>query len=240
MPKANFTDRKIASLKKPKTGQVDYFDEGTKGFGIRVSQGGTKTWFLKFFLNNKQGRWRLGEYPALSLAEARKKALAGKHDVMHGINPSIQQRIDRAALSFKDLADKFVEEHGKAKKRTWAEDQRILNKYFVPFHDRKAGDIHRLEIHDRLQDIKRAHGGIMANRALACVRKAYSFGVRSGSVEENPALLVDAAVSDIISRVRKDGDTALLELSEKYDAVVLNNLEVTADEWANAESSQRF
>ena len=66
----------------------------------------------------------------------------------------------------------------------------------MPFHDRKAGDIHRLEIHDRLQDIKRAHGGIMANRALACVRKAYSFGVRSGSVEGNPALLVDAPAEE--------------------------------------------
>lgn len=43
-------------------------------------------------------------------------------------------------------------------------------------------------------------------------------------------------VADIISRVRNDGDTALLELSEKYDGVVPDHLEVTAGEWANAES----
>ncbi len=44
------------------------------------------------------------------------------------------------------------------------------------------------------------------------------------------------AVATIISRVRKDGDRALRELGEKYDGVVLRSLEVTADEWAEAES----
>ena len=43
-------------------------------------------------------------------------------------------------------------------------------------------------------------------------------------------------VSDIIKQVRCDGDTALREFGEKFDAVVPQTLEVTADEWAVAES----
>jgi len=43
-------------------------------------------------------------------------------------------------------------------------------------------------------------------------------------------------VASIISRVRKDGDKALRELGEKYDGVLLQDLEVTAKEWAEAES----
>lgn len=43
-------------------------------------------------------------------------------------------------------------------------------------------------------------------------------------------------VGEIISRVRKDGDTALRELGEKYDGVILEQLEVTTEEWAVAES----
>ncbi len=43
-------------------------------------------------------------------------------------------------------------------------------------------------------------------------------------------------VGSIISRVRKDGDAALRELGEKYDGVNLEQLEVTPDEWAEAES----
>lgn len=44
------------------------------------------------------------------------------------------------------------------------------------------------------------------------------------------------AVANIISRVREDGDTALLEFGEKFDDVVLSQLEVTKQEWASAES----
>ena len=43
-------------------------------------------------------------------------------------------------------------------------------------------------------------------------------------------------VTNIISRVREEGDAAVYELGEKYDAVVLNQLEVTGQEWAEAES----
>ena len=51
-----------------------------------------------------------------------------------------------------------------------------------------------------------------------------------------PAGEFQQLVSDIISQVRRDGDRALRELGEKYDAVVPETLEVTADEWAVAES----
>ena len=51
-----------------------------------------------------------------------------------------------------------------------------------------------------------------------------------------PAGEFQQLVSDIISQVRSDGDRALRELGEKYDGVVPETLEVTADEWAVAES----
>ena len=44
------------------------------------------------------------------------------------------------------------------------------------------------------------------------------------------------AVAAIISRVGEAGDQALLELGEKYDGVLLDQLEVSADEWAGAEA----
>ena len=43
-------------------------------------------------------------------------------------------------------------------------------------------------------------------------------------------------VAAIISRVRNEGDAAIKALGEKYDGVVLEQLEVSAEEWAEAES----
>ena len=51
-----------------------------------------------------------------------------------------------------------------------------------------------------------------------------------------PAGDFQQTVADIISRVREDGDEALRELGEKYDGVLLGDLEVNANEWAEAES----
>lgn len=45
-----------------------------------------------------------------------------------------------------------------------------------------------------------------------------------------------AAVAAIISRVRDGGDAALRELGEKYDGVLIEYLEVSAKEWADADS----
>ena len=51
-----------------------------------------------------------------------------------------------------------------------------------------------------------------------------------------PAGDFQRAVADIISRVSEDGDEALRELGEKYDGVLLGDLEVSANEWAEAGS----
>ena len=51
-----------------------------------------------------------------------------------------------------------------------------------------------------------------------------------------PAGDFQGVVSDIISRVGREGDRALREIGEKYDGVVPGSLEVTDEEWAAAES----
>ena len=51
-----------------------------------------------------------------------------------------------------------------------------------------------------------------------------------------PSGNLQQTVSEIISEVREDGDVALRALSEKYDGIKLDALEVSAAEWAAAES----
>lgn len=194
MPQINFTDRKISSLPVPDTGQVDYFDRSTPGFAIRVSYGGAKTWFVKYVHQGRQRRMTLGQYPAVKLAKAREQALGAKHElVIEKQDPASQKKADREALTFKALADLYIEEYAKAKKRSWGEDERILTKYFARWHSRKAAGVERGEIVERVQDIKRDHGPIMANRCLAVVRKLYSWALKNAKLplSHNPALRLD-------------------------------------------------
>lgn len=52
--------------------QKTYFDDSLKGFGLRVSVGGSKSFVVMY---GKQRRLRtIGRYPEMTLAKAREKA----------------------------------------------------------------------------------------------------------------------------------------------------------------------
>lgn len=68
-----FTDKLVQSLKP---GEVEYFVREGHGFTIRVYPNGSKTFLYIYTLNGKRRRISLGNYPHVSLAEAREKYLA--------------------------------------------------------------------------------------------------------------------------------------------------------------------
>jgi hypothetical protein len=47
VPKIAFSDAGLRSIQPPEAGQVDYWDNKLPAFGLRVSQGGSKTFILK-------------------------------------------------------------------------------------------------------------------------------------------------------------------------------------------------
>ena len=55
------TDLAIKHLDPPEKGQRIVFDDALKGFGLRLSQGGSKTWVI---VKGKERKLRtLGRYP---------------------------------------------------------------------------------------------------------------------------------------------------------------------------------
>lgn len=200
MPQVKFTDRKIATLPKPSGGQTDYFDVTERGFGLRVSAGGTKTWVYKYVFGGKQRRLSMGQYPAVSLTKARKMVLSAKHDVMSGIDPGAQKlsakREDRVAPTLGQLAEEYIERHAKKRKRSWREDQRIIDTYLGDWRDRKAADISRREVIALLDEIA-DRAPIQANRVLSLLRKVFNFGLTRERIPANPAHLVPAPAQEI-------------------------------------------
>jgi len=115
-----------------------------------------------------------------------------------------------------------VEEYAKGKKRSWREDQRILidGPYFIHFRERKADEITRGEIVDRLQKIKRDNGPVMANRCLAAIRKMYNWAIRNGKInlDFNPAMGIDRPGGEI-ERDRVYTDDEITALWKAFDGM---------------------
>src|SRR5438093_5221186 len=129
MPTMKLNDGRVRKLTAPATGQNVVWDEALQRFGLRLADGGARTWVVKYRASGR-ARWlTLGTYPLLSFADAKKKAKEALAKVVQGEDPASERRAANEAITFGELTDQYVEKHAKPKKRSWEEDERILRVY---------------------------------------------------------------------------------------------------------------
>lgn len=190
------TDAKLKSI-KPKNERFILWDPGHTGLGIRVTPAGKKTFIFTYRFQGKSRMWSIGPYPRVSLVAARLKAAQAKDQLTQGIDPGAvkieTRRAERSAPSVKDLMDEYIEKYAKVRKKSWREDERILNKDVVPeWGRRKAKDITRRDVVVLLDSIVERGAGITANRTLAVVRRMFNFALDRFILETSPCVAVRA------------------------------------------------
>jgi integrase len=182
----------VESVKPPERGQVAYWDAKLAGFGLRVSQGGKKTWTI-FYRRAGRMRWMtLGSYPAKSLAEARAEARMALAKAQNGDDPAEAKKAQVSeGVTFGDLAQLYMKRHAMEHKKSWRGDQRMLKHDPLPaWEGRKLSDIKRSDVVLLLDRIVDRGAGTMANRVQALLSKVFNFGIARGVTEENPAAKV--------------------------------------------------
>jgi hypothetical protein len=187
MAKRNLTDRFIESRKPAKPGQRDeYMDAILPGFGLRVTERGTKTFMLvaRFPGSANPTRRALGEYGALGLAEARAKARKWHDLLARGIDPAVEVARERlaeqrkTATTFGAVVEDFIREKCSRERRGF-EVERIIRRDLLPAWDgRPITDITSVDIVLLLKPI-RARGEYAAHAALTIVKRLFAWAVES-------------------------------------------------------------
>ena len=190
--KMKFTSRSV-DLLKPREDRYEVWETGRKGFGLRVAKSGKKSWIFLYRFNGKSRRMTFGCYPAISLADAHFKHAQATKLLDKGIDPGRIEQVEKERISksptVKDLAEEYLEKWAKPNKRSWTEDQRMLNKDVVPsWGDRKAKDVKKRDVVLLLESIYARGAKVHANRMLALVRKMFNFALQRDIVEHNPCL----------------------------------------------------
>ena len=183
--------------------------EGAPGLTLRVLPSGKKSWIV--WTKTPSGKWRkfgLGSYPATGLAKAKDETLRLRRATLDGVDPFQQRNVGTGGTTLRQLGERFVERHSKPKKKSWKEDQRILSVYFASLAGVHADRVTRSGIVDVLDGVVDNHGPIMANRALATIRKCYAWGVAEGHVAANPAAGIPARAKET-PRTRLLSDTEI-------------------------------
>jgi integrase len=220
MPTVKLTDAAVQKFKVLPGARVEYFDATLPGFGLRVAgptprtPQGRRTWVLFYRYRGEQRRLSLEPpYPALSLAEARKRAGDALALVSQGIDPAVAKAKSKEPVAKPDSFATVVETYltrGLEKKdrapRYVVETRRNFTNHVLPrWGSKPLAEIVRKDVIAMLEDIaengtdrktdgKTVHaagGPIAANRVLAAVRALFNWSIRRGLVEVNPCALVD-------------------------------------------------
>lgn len=171
----SLTDLLIKKLKVPLEGQKTYFDGVQKGFGVRVSKGGAKTFVLVH--GKKRKIHSLGRYPDLSLAEARRKAKEVLGKVV------AEEKGEMPSLSFEEVRERFLADSAhRTKSSTHAEHTRLLTKHFT--FTKNVGAITLADIMDAIKDVR--HHQSLEQHCYVAIRTLMNWAVRHGYLAASP------------------------------------------------------
>jgi len=176
------SDLSIRALPVPERGQKIHWDS-MPGFGIRISQGGARTFVLVH--GEKRQFITIGRYPIITLAQARTRA--------REILAKKTLGIDRLECpQFEEALNLFIAKHCEVKNRprTAAETARLLRKHFLPTLRRLRLDeipTRRIAaILDELLDTPST-----ARHAFVAARTFFRWCVRRGLVSASPIALME-------------------------------------------------
>ncbi len=186
------TDTQIRKTKPAKTPRR-LFDGG--GLYIEISRSGSKLWRLKYRFNGKEKRLALGIYPAVSLADARKRREAARELLAREIDPGEHRKIQRAAKveqatsSFEIVAREWFAKHSPSWATSHADKiiKRLENDVFPWLGKRPISDI---TPPDLLKVLRRVEGrGALdtAHRVLQNCGQIFRYAVATGRIERDPS-----------------------------------------------------
>jgi integrase len=177
-----------AAAPAPGKAQTLFFDDGLKGFGLRVTRAGVKSFIVEY--RTKEGakhRHTIGRYGVLTPDQARKEAKRLLAEVAQGKNPAADKKDKKAELKIIELLDRFILGHviPNNKPSTRYEEERIINRLIRP----QLGGLRVSAL--TTSRVKSWHAGLIstppsANRALAHLQRACRFAIEHGLISANP------------------------------------------------------
>jgi hypothetical protein len=243
------TDRTVAKLATPATGNVIHFDTEVGGFGVRITAAGARAFILCY--RNRGGRQRrltIGSFGEWTVGAARAEARELRRQIDQGGDPLGELKEHRAAPTVSDLCDRFIAEYLPRKRPTTQHTYRLqIDNEIRP----KLGRLKVAEV--TFADTDRLHREIngrgtpyRANRVIALLSRMFSTAARWQWRSDNPCKGIERnqehkrrryLTADELVRLGK----ALDEYSDRQSANIIGLLlltgarrgEVLAARWAD-------
>lgn len=174
------------------------------GLNLVVFPSGGKIWKLRYRWHGKEQTYTIGEYPRISLGEARKQREELKALIGNGVNPNQakqeeqrqkaieaqqQAMLANGENTFRFIADEWLEQYGKmVSKKQYTKNHGLLHNYIYPAIGHM--DIKEVTAKALLQMAKEMEAkGLktMPKIALRVINQIYGYAISTDRVENSPA-----------------------------------------------------
>ena len=190
-PKQRLTDAIVKRLAPPAKGYAVTRDTEARGFAVRVTANGVRSFVLDYYTRGGRDRcFTIGQFPDWAVTAARAEAKRLRQEIDRGFDPLAEIAAERAAPTVWELCDRFEQEHLPRKRPRTAEDYRRMLAIHVRPHfgpHAKVQDVAFADVDALHRKITKSGSPYAANRCVAIVSKMFSLAVRWGYRETNPA-----------------------------------------------------
>lgn len=177
------------------------FDEVLRGFGLRVREGGKRTWIVQYRIGRKQRRVTLGTVEAMDADQARAHAKSTISKAQLGIDTQLEKIETRAqaSVTLGEVVKLYLSRRAsqRLKPRSLAEVERHLQKHWAALAEMPAQKVSRAQVAAQLGRIAGDNGPFAANRARAALSALYGWAIGEGLADANPVVGTNVATAEL-------------------------------------------
>jgi integrase len=201
------------------------FDGG--GLFLELMPSGSKKWRLKFRVNGKENRMSFGDYPSVSLSDARERRAAAKKLLASGIDPARhrdearRQEAELSGAQFSVVADEWIE----ARQSRWTENhatrirKQLEQDVYPDLGKRPIAEIRPAELLAVVRKIEKRGAVEVAKKSLQTCGQIFRYAVATGRADRDLSVdLRDALTSRPATPMARIDERDLPRLLREIDA----------------------
>ena len=186
-----------AAIRNAKPAEKPYKLGDAGGLFLLVQPSGGKLWRFKYRIHGKEKKLSIGAYPAIGLADARKRRDDAKAELAAGKDPSREKQRnaikakEEAGNTFALIAAEFFDKRKRDGERPWAGATAAKNEWLLahlaPYiGDIPIADIEPVEVLDAVRRLEKKGNRESARRALQMASGVFRYAVATSRLKSDP------------------------------------------------------
>jgi len=156
----------LDALKPAPNKRYEVSDTKISGLHVRVSNAGAKVFYISKRVDGRRRRLKIGPYPVISLADARRRSMEIARDIELGLFEKVPDLANATCPTLGEIVPQFIERYAKPNTKDWKGTQSVLQKFRTLFN-KPIDEVTRGDVVRVLDEIVASGTKTRANRALA-------------------------------------------------------------------------